>query len=84
MTCYAAKVIMYYYGASYKIMNSTPPLTKVHAHRVLNRNGELSGKHHFNPPGKMQESLEKEGLKIVDDKVKNSAASFWDPNKELI
>ena len=65
-------------------MNSTPPLAKVHAHRVLNRNGVLSGKHHFNPPGKMQEFLEKEGLKIVNDKVENGAESYWDPNKELI
>ena len=65
-------------------MNSAPPLTKVHAHRVLNRNGVLSGKHHFNPPGKMQELLEKEGLKVVDDRIVNSGVSFWDPTEELM
>ena len=65
-------------------MNSTPPLTKVHAHRVLNRNGVLTGKHHFNPPGKMQELLEKEGLKVVDDRIVNSTVSFWDPTEELM
>ena len=65
-------------------MNSTPALTKVHAHRVLNRNGVLTGKHHFNPPGKMQELLEKEGLKVVDDRIVNSTVSFWDPTEELM
>lgn len=65
-------------------MNSTPVLTKVHAHRVLNRNGLLSGKQHFNPPGKMQKLLEDEGLKVVHDKVVNGAESFWDPTVELM
>lgn len=56
---------------------------KVPAHRVLNRNGLLTGKHHFNPPGKMQELLEKEGIKVVDDKVVDFDKKFWDPMKEL-
>ena len=65
-------------------MNSTPALTKVHAHRVLNRIGMLSGKQHFNPPGKMQQLLEDEGLKVVHDKVVNGAESFWNPTVELM
>ncbi len=56
---------------------------KVPAHRVLNRNGLLTGKFHFSPPEKMQELLEKEGIKIVDDKVQNFETVFWDPTIEL-
>lgn len=55
----------------------------VPAHRVLNRQGMLTGKHHFNPPSKMQRMLEKEGLKIKNDKVQNFEKYFWDPMKEL-
>ncbi len=65
-------------------MNSAHSLPEVPAHRVLNRNGMLSGKQHFNPPGKMQELLEKEGLKIMKDKVANGPDSYWDPNVELL
>jgi methylated-DNA-protein-cysteine methyltransferase related protein len=56
---------------------------KVPAHRVVNRNGELTGKHHFLTPFLMQELLEKEGVKVVNDKIKNFDAVFWDPIKEL-
>jgi len=56
---------------------------KVPAHRVVNRNGELTGKHHFATPFLMQELLEKEGIKIVKDKIKNFDKHFWDPIKEL-
>ncbi len=56
---------------------------KVPAQRVVNRNGMLSGKSHFNPPSKMQELLEKEGIKIKDDKVIDFKKLFWDPAKEL-
>ena len=65
-------------------MNSAHNEAKVAAHRVLNRNGVLSGKSHFNPPGKMQELLEEEGLKVNDDRIINSAESFWDPTVELM
>jgi methylated-DNA-protein-cysteine methyltransferase-like protein len=43
----------------------------------------LTGKHHFSPPEKMQQLLEKEGIKVVEDKVVNFATLFWDPMKEL-
>lgn len=56
---------------------------KVPAHRVVNRNGMLSGKMHFAYPEQMQELLEKEGLKVVDDKIIDFEKKFWDPLKEL-
>lgn len=54
------------------------------AHRVVNRNGLLSGKHHFPGENIMQELLESEGVKILDDRVVDFENLFWDPNKELI
>ena len=56
---------------------------KVPAHRVVNRNGMLSGKMHFAYPEQMQELLEKEGVKVKDDKVVDFEKRFWDPIKEL-
>lgn len=56
---------------------------KVPAHRVVNRNGMLSGKMHFAYPEQMQELLEKEGVKIIEDKVQDFEKIFWDPVKEL-
>jgi methylated-DNA-protein-cysteine methyltransferase-like protein len=56
---------------------------KVPAHRVVNRNGELTGKHHFETPFQMQELLEKEGVVIDNDKIKKFDDYFWDPMKEL-
>jgi methylated-DNA-protein-cysteine methyltransferase-like protein len=52
---------------------------KIPAHRVVNRNGMLSGKNHFETPTRMQELLEKEGIKIVDDKIVDFKSVFWDP-----
>jgi methylated-DNA-protein-cysteine methyltransferase-like protein len=57
---------------------------KVPAHRVVNRNGLLSGKHHFETPFLMQELLEKEGVEIKEDVVQNFKTHFWDPTKELV
>ena len=57
--------------------------TPVPAHRVVNRNGLLTGKHHYNPPGKMQEQLEKDGVTVKDDKVVDFKKLFWDPAQEL-
>lgn len=62
---------------------STRVRPKVPAHRVVNRQGLLTGKIHFDPPAKMQELLEKEGIKVVDDKVQDFQKKFWDPVKEL-
>lgn len=54
------------------------------AHRVVNRNGLLSGKHHFMGENIMQELLESEGVKIENDQVVEFIKLFWDPNKELV
>ena len=54
------------------------------AHRVVNRNGMLTGKHHFGGVNTMQQLLESEGIKVIDDKIQNFKELFWDPNKELI
>lgn len=56
---------------------------KVPAHRVVNNRGMLTGKHHFNPPEKMQQLLEKEGVKVKNDIIVNFKQLFWDPMKEL-
>ena len=53
------------------------------AHRVVNRNGMLSGKAHFATPTLMQELLEQEGLTIENDCIKNFRNHFWDPSKEI-
>ena len=55
----------------------------VPAHRVVNRNGLLTGKHHYSPPEKMQQLLEKEGVVVKDDKVVDFKKLFWDPAVEL-
>jgi methylated-DNA-protein-cysteine methyltransferase-like protein len=56
---------------------------KVPAHRVVNRNGMLSGRHHFHPPEKMQQLLEKEGVRVKDDQIVDFEKRFWDPMTEL-
>ena len=56
---------------------------KVPAHRVVNRNGVLSGKHHFGEPDAMEKLLNKEGIRIKDDTVVDFKKLFWDPVKEL-
>ena len=56
---------------------------KVPAHRVVNRIGMLSGKHHFSPPGSMEKSLKKEGIKVKNDKIVDFEKHFWNPIKEL-
>ena len=56
---------------------------KVPAHRVVNRNGMLSGKAHFETPTKMQELLEKEKIKVQNETVLDFEKLFWDPAIEL-
>ncbi len=55
----------------------------VPAQRVVNRNGMLTGKHHFGSPDIMQQLLENEGLKISNDKIVDFEKHFWDPLVEL-
>ena len=54
------------------------------AHTVVNRNGILTGKHHFGGSRVMQELLESEGIRVEDDKVADFDKIFWDPSEELI
>src|ERR1700733_3038581 len=63
----------------YAMNNCNGVKPKVPAHRVVNRNGMLTGKHHFSPPEKMQQLLEKEGVQVTDDKVVHFDRLFWDP-----
>ena len=51
----------------------------VPAHRVVNRNGLLTGKHHFQGTNLMQQLLENEGVEVVDNKVKDFDTLFWEP-----
>lgn len=53
------------------------------AHRVVNRKGLLTGKHHFEGSNLMQQLLESEGIKVVDNQIQNFNNVFWDPSKEL-
>lgn len=55
----------------------------VPAHRVVNRSGLLTGKHHFQGTNLMQQLLESEGIEVVDNKIQNFEKHFWDPMKEL-
>lgn len=65
-------------------MNNSFTITPaVPAHRVVNRNGLLSGKQHFGGPNTMQELLEKEGIEVKENQVQNFEEVFWDPTIEL-
>lgn len=64
-------------------MNASHNDASVPAHRVVNRTGLLTGKHHFETPSIMQERLEAEGVLVKEDQVVNFGTCFWDPAKEL-
>jgi len=53
------------------------------AHRVVNRKGLLTGKHHFGNSTTMAQLLENEGIIIENDKIMNFEVKFWDPSKEI-
>ncbi len=67
----------------YAMNNAHEQVPPVPAHRVVNRNGMLTGKHHFTPPSLMQKLLEKEGVKVKDDTVVDFKKLLWDPQLEL-
>ncbi|TCI85845.1 MGMT family protein [Tenacibaculum sp. M341] len=56
---------------------------EVPAHRVVNRKGILTGKHHFEGTNLMQQLLESEGIEVVENQIQNFNTLFWDPMKEL-
>jgi methylated-DNA-protein-cysteine methyltransferase-like protein len=64
-------------------MNAAHSLPDVPAHRVVNRQGILTGKHHFATPSAMQTLLEAEGVVIQNDQVVDFESHFWSPEKEL-
>lgn len=55
----------------------------VPAHRVVNRKGLLTGKHHFDGTNLMQQLLENEGVTVIENQIQNFDELFWDPSKEL-
>lgn len=73
----SARMVGWAMNASHSAAEAIP------AHRVVNRNGMLTGKHHFGNPDIMQQLLENEGAVIENDKIKNFKEMFWDPIMEL-
>jgi len=73
----SSRIVGYAMNGSHRVKPKVP------AHRVVNRNGLLTGKHHFETPFKMQELLEKEKIKVKDDKVVDFKKLYWDPAIEL-
>lgn len=64
-------------------MNSSHGQEDVPAHRVVNRKGLLTGKHHFGGTTLMQQLLENEGVEVRENQVVNFDDHFWDPSREL-
>ena len=64
-------------------MNASNYNDAVHAHRVVNKNGLLTGKHHFDGTNLMQQLLESEGIDVIENQILNFDQVFWDPFKEL-
>lgn len=64
-------------------MNAAHSHPEVPAHRVVNRNGVLTGKHHFGGGAIMQQLLENEGIKVVEDQIQDFEKHLWDPIKSL-
>ena len=61
-------------------MNASHNREDVPAHRVVNRKGLLSGKHHFEGTNLMQQLLENEGIKVKDNQIVNFEQHFWEPD----
>ncbi|MBZ9779507.1 MGMT family protein [Psychroflexus sp. CAK8W] len=69
----SARTVGYAMNACVKLDRDLP------AHRVVNRNGMLTGKHHFPGQNTMQRLLEEEGVEIENDKIKNFKNIYWQP-----
>ncbi|MBK9191439.1 MAG: MGMT family protein [Crocinitomicaceae bacterium] len=74
----SSRVVGYAMNASHSEKKHVP------AHRVVNRNGMLTGKHHFQSPTAMEEALLIEGILVKKDVVIDFKKLFWDPAKELL
>ena len=64
-------------------MNAAHKYPEIPAHRVVNRNGLLTGKHNFTDENTMETRLLEDGVKVENDKIVNFKAVFWDPSIEL-
>ena len=64
-------------------MNASHSSKNIPAHRVVNRNGLLTGKFHFEGSNLMQQLLENEGIVVIDNQIQDFQAVFWDPHVEL-
>ena len=64
-------------------MNNSHGMEDIPAHRVVNRTGLLTGKHHFDGSRLMQQLLENEGIRVKDHQVVDFQRHFWDPSEEL-
>jgi methylated-DNA-protein-cysteine methyltransferase-like protein len=64
-------------------MNASHASKNIPAHRVVNRNGLLTGKFHFEGSNLMQQLLENEGIVVIDNQIQDFQAVFWDPHVEL-
>lgn len=73
----SARIVGYCMNKAHTVKPAVP------AHRVVNRIGLLSGKHHFATPTRMAELLKKEGVRVRKDQVVDFAKLLWDPMKEL-
>ena len=62
-------------------MNASSGDESVPAHRVVNRKGILSGKHHFQGTNLMQQLLENEGITVVDNQIRDFDTVFWNPTE---
>ena len=63
-------------------MNASHNLENVPAHRVVNRKGLLTGKHHFDGTNLMQQLLESEGIVVIDNQIQDLESVFWSPEIE--
>ncbi len=64
-------------------MNASHNINDIPAHRVVNKKGLLTGKHHFDGTNLMQNLLESEGVKICNNQIQNFERILWDPSKDL-
>jgi len=64
-------------------MNGSHSMENIPAHRVVNKAGLLTGKHHFDGTNLMQQLLESEGVEVIDNQIQNLDKLFWDPFTEL-
>lgn len=74
----SARTVGYALSQSHQIAPLIP------AHRVVNRKGELSGRQHFNPPERMAQLLEAEGVQVKNHTVVDFGARFWSPREGLV